>query len=224
MLVKMQWNRWFIGTMLLISVFWQSCLIVQTPFIYEEAKKDTPYDAVIIPGVPYADSSMSDVMNFRVRWAKQLYDDGIAKNIIFSGSAVYTPYVEAKIMAMMGEKLGIPAEHIFVEDKAEHSMENLYYGYLLAQKQGFGRIAVASDQFQTAMLEYFHERFRIYGIGFIPIPFSFLRNMDKTHIMVDAEKAKVENFVSLRDRKTFSQRFRGTKGQNVVKEARSRDR
>ena len=203
----------------LISAFFlQGCLIVQTPVIYEEAKRDKPYDVIIVPGVPYQDAGMADIMNFRVRWAKHLMDEGITKHIIFSGGAVYTPYVEGKIMALMAEKLGVPTERIFVEGKAEHSTENMYYGYVLAKKLGFERIGLASDQYQSFMLEVVHERFKLFDLGFIPIKPSFMRDVDKTRIQIDPSAAKAPDFVALPDRQSFADRFKGTRGKYVQEE------
>lgn len=206
---------WVTFSFLFVASVLSGCIILESPVIYEEAKKDVPYDVVIVPGVPYKDKSMSDVMNFRVRWAKKLYDEGVTKNVIFSGSAVYTPYVEGKVMALMGEKIGIPKEHIFVEDKAEHSTENMYYGYLLAKKLGFNHIAVASDQYQTFMLSEVHERFKLYGIGFLPMTISFMRSADKDPILINPETAMVDDFVALPERQSFSERLRGTRGKYV---------
>src|SRR6478672_4313027 len=57
------------------------------------------YDAIIVPGIQFVEPSWDRVLQMRLIWAKHLYDRGIAKHIITSGSSVYTPYVEAKIMA-----------------------------------------------------------------------------------------------------------------------------
>jgi hypothetical protein len=206
------------SSLLVSALILQGCLIVQTPVIYEEAKRDKPYDVIIVPGVPYQDAGMVDIMNFRVRWAKHLMDQGITKHIIFSGGAVYTPYVEGKIMALMAEKLGVPTERIFVEGKAEHSTENMYYGYVLAKKLGFERIGLASDQYQSFMLEVIHERFKLYDLGFIPIKPTFMRDVDKTPIQIDASSAKVTDFVALPDRQSFADRFKGTRGKYVQEE------
>jgi hypothetical protein len=214
-------NLKYLPLVFLVTAFTlQGCLIIQAPVIYEEAKKGEPYDVIIVPGVPYKDAGMADIMNFRVRWAKHLYEEGITKNVIFSGGAVYTPYVEGKIMALMGEEIGIPAEHIFVEDKAEHSTENMYYGYLLAKKLGFNRIAVASDPYQSFMLHEVYERFKLYDMEFVPMKISFMREADKTPIAINPEPAKVKNFVALTERQSFADRFKGTRGKYVKEQIR----
>lgn len=211
-----------LGGILFIACVFQGCIILQTPVIYEEAKRDVPYDVIIVPGVPYRDKGMADIMNFRVRWAKHLYDEGITKNVIFSGGAVYTPYTEGKIMALMGEKIGIPKEHIFVESRAEHSTENMYFSYLMAKEMGFNNIAVASDQYQTFMLSEVHERFKLYGLGFLPMKMSFMKSVDKTPILINPQEAFVKDFVALPERQSFAERLKGTRGKYVKQEIKKK--
>lgn len=206
-------------------VFQSSCMIIQGNSLLRHAEKDGGFDAVIIPGVPYNDSTTLDVMNLRVRWAHYLYSKGIARNLIFSGSAVYSPYVEACIMAMMAEDIGIPAKHIYLEEKAEHSTENMYYGYWLAQENGLRRVAVASDPFQTFMLSETNERFQLDEISFLPMPRWFIRKFN-THkaIEVNPESAYVgANFIPLPSRKSPLQRFRGTLGKGVKNEIKKKE-
>jgi uncharacterized SAM-binding protein YcdF (DUF218 family) len=105
--------------------------------LLKKPMEEGPYDIIIVPGVPFTDGKWSFIMKGRVCWSKYLYDKGIANNVIYSGAAVYSPYCEAEIMALYAEKLGIPAEHILTETKAQHSTENVYYSYMKARKLGF---------------------------------------------------------------------------------------
>src|SRR5688572_357103 len=89
-------------------------------------KAHSQYDAVIVPGIQFIEPAWDRVLQMRLIWAKHLYDRGIAKNIITSGSSVYTPYVEAQIMAEYLVAMGVPRERIFMEERAEHSTENLW--------------------------------------------------------------------------------------------------
>lgn len=180
-----------------------------------------PFDVIVVPGVPFENGQWSQVMKIRVLWSKYLYDKGIAKNVMYSGSSVYTPYVEAKIMALYAEALGIPKANIYTETKAEHSTENIYYSSKLARKLGFRRIALASDPFQTKMLKKFTRRKVDPDIALIPMVF------DTVHVMglqtpdpvIDPESARVKNFVPITDRESFWQRFRGTQGKRLDPEA-----
>ena len=108
-------------------------------------KANKQYDVIIVPGIQFVEPAWDRVLQMRLIWAKHLFDRGLAKNIITSGSSVYTPYVEAKIMAEYLVAMGVPRKHVFVETRAEHSTENLWYGFKLAKKIGFKSVALASD-------------------------------------------------------------------------------
>ncbi len=183
----------------------------------EIEKIEKTYDVIIVPGVPYNDDYWTKVLLGRIYWSHYLYKNGITKNIIYSGSAVYTPYIESEIMAMYGEQLGIPKSDIFTETRAEHSVENVYYSYTLARKLGFKKIALATDPFQSRMVKWPTKRMKV-DIDFIPFPMDLLdtlnfENFDK--ITINSQKAYVENFISLEERKNFFQRLMGTLGRNI---------
>lgn len=184
---------------------------------YTKATKNIPFDAIIVPGLPFEDGKWGDLMKSRMYWASYLYKKGFAKNVIFSGSAVYSPYVEAEIMAMYGEKLGIPPENIYMETRAEHSTENLYYSYQLARKHGFKKIALATDPYQGAFLYGFAKKKDI-PVAYIPYVADTLLKMSRPDINIDYKKAYVEDFVSIKDRESFFERLRGTRGKKIVYE------
>lgn len=160
-------------------------------------------------------------MKGRVYWAKYLYDKGIAKNVMFSGSAVYTPYYEGTIMGLYAEAIGIPKEHIFTELKAEHSIENLYYSYKKSKQLGFKTIALASDLYQSKQLRSFaHLRLSL-RIGIIPFVIDSLKQIEplEENPVIDYKQAFKENFVSLPERESKWKRFKGTLGWNRDKKA-----
>ena len=175
------------------------------------------YDMIVVPGVPFEDGKWSATMKDRVIWSKYLFEKGIAKNVMYSGSAVYSPYWEAEIMAMYGEKLGIPEKNIYTEIKAEHSTENAYYSCKKAKKLGFSKIALASDPFQTKMLRRFTQKYIGPEVDFIPIVYDTLKKMELLikDPTIDYDKAHVNNFQSLIKRKSFFERFRGTRGLEI---------
>jgi hypothetical protein len=163
-------------------------------------------------------------MKGRVYWSKYLYDKGIARNIMYSGSAVYTPYYEAEIMALYAEKLGIQKENIYTETLAEHSTENIYYGYEKARKLGFKRIALASDPFQTKMLRRFTRKIVDPDVGIIPFVMDTLKAMEPkmSDPEIDYQEAYVSDFTALPERKSFLERLRGTRGFAIDTTAYSR--
>ena len=184
--------------------------------MYLESENKT-FDAIIVPGVPFNENNWSDVMRIRVFWSKFLYDKGIAKNIIYSGSAVYSPYYEAEIMALYGAKLGIPKEHIFAENQAEHSTENVYYSYKLARLLGFKTVALATDPFQSKMVKSFIRKELKGKITVIPIVYDTLRAMNPPMYdpVIDPSSAFDSLFISILEREGFWKRLQGTRGKNL---------
>jgi uncharacterized SAM-binding protein YcdF (DUF218 family) len=175
------------------------------------------FDAVIVPGYPFSDGKWNWIMKGRIYWAKFLYDTGIAENIIFSGGAVYTPYIEAEIMAMYAEEIGIDRRHIFTETMAQHSTENVYYSYKKARKLGFKKIALASDPFQTKMLKGFIRKKLnddVHILPFIPDTLKLLEPV-MTDPEIDYNRAYVSNFRTLKKKQSWLERFRGTLGLQI---------
>lgn len=174
------------------------------------------FDALIVPGVPYQDSlGWSRIMRARVIWSWVLYKNGIVRNIIYSGGAVYSPYYESKIMGLYAKELGIPAEHIFYETQAEHSVENIYYSYQIARKEGFKSIALGTDPVQSSLLKGFTRKRFQSPIQHIPIVFDSLKPYENLRPKIDAGSARKENFESITDRENFWQRTKGTLGSYI---------
>jgi uncharacterized SAM-binding protein YcdF (DUF218 family) len=185
---------------------------------YHKALLSAPYDVIIVPGIPYTNLDWaSNVMKSRVVWSFYLYKKGIARNVIFSGNAVYSPYVEGKIMAMHAIALGIPEKNVFSETKAEHSTENLIYSCRMAMKMGFEKIAVATDPFQSNTLKTYAWDNGI-PVAFIPIVYDSLNSIKiDTIFHINPSAAFVSDFVPLPQRENMIKRFMGTLGFEIRK-------
>jgi uncharacterized SAM-binding protein YcdF (DUF218 family) len=184
---------------------------------YEQAKAEKPFDVIIVPGVPYKEGEVNEVMKMRVFWAKHLYDSGFTNNIIFSGSSVYSPYVEGVVMKIMADSLGIPADHTFSETKAEHSTENVYYSWKMAKSMGFDKIALATDPYQAGLLRSFTKKY-CPGVKSIPVIFGTMDIGNKKLPVIDTRSAYIKDFVSIMLRQGFWERLRGTRGKRVKEE------
>jgi hypothetical protein len=178
-------------------------------------KAHANYDAIIVPGVPFYEPYWDRVMQMRVIWAKHLYDKGLAKNIITSGSSVYSPYVEAKIMAEYLVAMGVPRANIYIEETAEHSTENVWYGYKLAKREGFKSIAVCSDPFQSKMLWRFAKVRLKKQVHFLPTIFDTLRTLPHDTPVINYKPLHLENFVPIGERQSTWKRWKGTIGRNI---------
>lgn len=187
---------------------------------YREARQLKPFDVVIVPGVAYEGEKTSGVMKMRLFWAKHLYDSGFTNNIIFSGSSVYSPYVESIVMKIMADTLGIPSDRTFSETKAEHSTENVYYSWKMARQMGFTKIALATDPYQAGLLRSFIRRY-CPGMKSVPIVWNTIDIDEKKLPVINPASAYIENFVPITERESFWLRLRYTMGKRIKEEVKS---
>jgi hypothetical protein len=172
----------------------------------ESRTSNAPYDVIIVPGVPYDAARVNQIYKARMLWAKWLYDRKIAKNIIFSGSAVHTPYIEAETMKIMADSMGIPTEHTFAERRAQHSTENVDYGIQMARALGFKKIAVATDPFQSHFIRRFIDKCRI-NVALVPFPLQMMPLYYKRTVpKIDASSAFKKDFEGSRKKEVAMQR------------------
>ncbi len=145
----------------LVLLFLAGCKLEQrSAAVIKKNYAKAPYDVIIVPGYPYSDNAEFPLLEARMNFAKELYDKGIAHNIIFSGGSIHNAYNEARVMRIISDSLGIPASHTFIEEKAPHSYHNIVYGRRMAKVLGFKKIAVATDPYQYSYLSFM--------IGFAP--------------------------------------------------------
>ena len=166
--------------------------------------------------MPFSHPYWNNIMKMRVHWSVMLYERGITKNIIYSGSAVHTPYIESEIMSLYAQELGIPKEHIFTEKKAEHGSENLYYSIRLAEKLGFQKTALATDKYQASLMFKQNRKFN-FDIPFLPVVFGTLHTLPLYTPSINYKKAHDENFVKLDERVGKLEQYRNSMGLRVKK-------
>lgn len=185
--------------------------------LLQKAENSGPFDVIIVPGIPFENGKWDRIMKGRIYWSKYLFDKGIAKNIMYSGSAVYTAYYEAEIMAMYAKAIGIPQKNIYTETRAEHSTENAYYGYKKAQQLGFERIALASDPFQTKLLRRYVKKKVGPGMVLIPMVVDTMKAMEPLMIdpYINPQAAFKPGFISIKERESLWRRLRGTLRGNI---------
>ena len=202
----------------ILGVGFSSCSYSQRKAnsILKQAQVKESYDVIIVPGFPHDSTTGWDrATKGRIVWATYLYSSGITKNIIFSGSAVYTPYIEAKVMAEYGKVYGVPDSAIFLETKAEHSTENVFYSYHLAKRLGFDRVALATDPFQAKMLARFIKK-RLDGkVDILPFSIDVLKTQEQPDPVLNVDSLLIDDFVPISERESFWTRFAGTRGKHI---------
>ena len=175
-----------------------------------------PYDAIIVPGYPFKpNGKMGPIYKVRLFWAYHLYKTGKTKHIIVSGNAVHTPYVESRVCALYLIGLGVDPDHIILESRAEHSLENVFYSMEIAHAHGFERVAIVSDKAHTVMMRYLAKKFdHTITADFVPAKWRFVirKYWNRSEPDIDLEKAYRPGFVPLTVKKTETQRKMGTSG------------
>lgn len=119
-------------------------------------------------------------------------------------------------MALYANKMGIPKEKIFIEPKAKHSSENVYYSLLIAEELGFKRIAIATDPIQGFLLTNYTERIRNKSIDYINFQPKYIRhtkNPDEPKI--DFWLAYTNDFTPLVENKNYWERKKESLGLNI---------
>ncbi|HLP49636.1 MAG TPA: YdcF family protein [Chitinophagales bacterium] len=193
-----------LGMLLLLAVsgVFSSCSLLDhhTMATYHKHVVHAPFDVVIVPGLPHDTNRLNPLLKARMLWAKELYENGTARHIIFSGSAVHTPFIEGMVMKIMADSIGIPTQHTFIEDKAHHSNENVAFGISKAISMGFKKIAIATDPIQSI---YIKKYIRDNHVDLAILPFS-VKAMpvyyNAVFPKVKADAAFVQNFVPLKQR------------------------
>lgn len=192
----------FIITCVLTVGVMNSCSFIKHEFsaAYHRNISSAPFDVVIVPGTPFDSARPNPVYVGRMLWAKSLFEKGIVRNIIFSGAAVHSPFVEGEVMKITADSLGIPPQHTFAENRAEHSTENLIYSIEMAHAMGYRKIAVATDPFQSF---YLGRYIRKQKLDVAMLPFSIDSMPIYYHCTlpsIDFASAHVANFVPLEKR------------------------
>lgn len=203
-------------SLILLTIIISSCAFSKkkSRSLYKNAQAKAPYNAIIVPGVPFEGNTWSPTMKNRVLWSYYLYENGITENIIYSGGAVYTKYSEAKIMAEYGKALGVPASNIYLDTLAEHSSENIYYSYLVAKRNGLKKIAFATDPFQAKSLKGMLTKLEL-PIDLLPLIVDSISKANYPEPSINQEIAIEDNFVSIKDRESFFYRLKGTFGRQI---------
>lgn len=203
-----------LGSLLLPSCFF----LGPTPRkLFQTAESVKPIDIAIVPGLPLYHGKLDTLLKSRLLWSHFLIKKGIISNVLYSGNAVYTPWVEGSSMALFANLLGIGNENILIDTIAEHSTENLFYGYHQAKKMGYKTIAIATDPFQCAMLHKYAKKNFNETIYFIPIIYDSIKPQMSILLEIDTTLTIKKNFIPIEERLDYKDRLKGTTGKNIKK-------
>ncbi len=106
------------------------------------------FDAILVLGTPAdADGNPTPELLARVTEGVREYERGIAPRLIFTGGPSRNHFVEAEVMANAAAAQGIPPSAIFVETRAEDTIQNACYSERLMQSHGWHSAEVVSSAY-----------------------------------------------------------------------------
>jgi uncharacterized SAM-binding protein YcdF (DUF218 family) len=139
--------RWIFAAVCLIAaiVGWA---VLARAFAPKGNTSATHFDAIIVLGYPAdSDGNPTPEQLARVSEAVREYQRGVAPRLILSGAAAHNQYVEAESMARVARAQGVPAEAIFLEPRAQNTIENACYSARIMHQHGWKSAEVVTSQY-----------------------------------------------------------------------------
>jgi len=104
-----------------------------------------PLDVAFVLGCPAdPDGSASLCERCRVKTAVRQYRKGAVRDLVFTGGAAHSPFVEAEVMGDLAVRRGVPPEHVFREGRALTTWQNIRFSLDLLRKQPWRTILFIS--------------------------------------------------------------------------------
>jgi len=119
-------------------------------FFIENTKSLQKADAILVLGFKVnEDGNLSPTLKSRVDKGIELYKNGFAKYIVFSGGAVSNRHTEAQAMMDYSIKSGIPKQFVFAEKKSQNTVENVFNSNFIFNTIKAKKIIVVTSAYHT---------------------------------------------------------------------------
>lgn len=128
-------------------------------------------DCIVVPGARVLpDRTLGPSVRARVEHAMELYRQGWAPVLVFTGGPGASGPVEAECARDYAVQHGIPPEACFLEDRSHSTRENFFYARRVMRAHGWSKCLVVTDPFHSERAVTIARRF---GLDAYPAP-SFL--------------------------------------------------
>ena len=128
---------------------------------FGQRERAMPADALVVLGARVLPGGVpSGALQARVEKAVELYQQGIAPRLVFSGGVGDHPPSEAQVMRALAVRLGVPAEACILEEESHSTEQNARYSAGLLRSMGARRVVVVSDPYHLLRARQY---FRIQG-------------------------------------------------------------
>lgn len=109
------------------------------------------FDAILVLGYTAdSDGNPTPEQLARVTEAVREYERGVAPRLLFTGGPAHNKYVEADVMAGAAAAQGIPPSAIFVETKAEDTIQNACYSERIMHAHGWHSAEIISSAYHLS--------------------------------------------------------------------------
>jgi uncharacterized SAM-binding protein YcdF (DUF218 family) len=108
----------------------------------------THFDTIVVLGTPSKlDGTPSPEQRERVLEGVREYKAGVAPHLIMTGGAAHNHLVEAHTMAQFAASQGVPLSAIVEEDRAQNTIQNIFYSAQIMHQNGWSSAEVVSSPY-----------------------------------------------------------------------------
>jgi uncharacterized SAM-binding protein YcdF (DUF218 family) len=139
-------RRWlFVGLGVVTFGVWGLAFVVDR---FGQRERAVPSDVVVVLGARVLpDGQPSPALRARIEKAVDLYHQGVAPRLLFSGGVGLYPPAEARVMKELAVRLGVPAEACLVEEQSHSTEQNARFSADVLRSLGARRVVVVSDPY-----------------------------------------------------------------------------
>jgi uncharacterized SAM-binding protein YcdF (DUF218 family) len=106
----------------------------------------THFDTIIVLGTPAnPDGTPSPEQRERTLEGVREFKAGIAPHLILTGGPAHNQFVEAHVMAALAIAQGVPSDAVIEEDKAQNTVQNIFYSQRIMAPHGWASAEVVSS-------------------------------------------------------------------------------
>ncbi|QRN97374.1 YdcF family protein [Archangium violaceum] len=149
---------------LLVGLGVLTCGVFGLAFVVDrfgQRERATRADVVVVLGARVLpDGVPSPALLARIEKAVDLYHQGLAPRLLFSGGVGVNPPSEASVMRDVAVRLGVPAEACLLEDQSHSTEQNARFSTTLLRSLGARRVVVVSDPYHLLRARQY---FRLHG-------------------------------------------------------------
>ncbi|MFY0562489.1 YdcF family protein [Archangium lansingense] len=128
---------------------------------FGQHERAVPSDVLVVLGarvLPGGEPSPS--LRARIEKAVELYHQGLAPRLLFSGGVGVNPPSEARVMRDLAVRLGVPAEACLMEEQSHSTEQNARFSTGMLRSLGARRVVVVSDPYHLLRARQY---FRLHG-------------------------------------------------------------